>query len=264
VTPPSTASYGGGMSEVRTRVTGVKRLLVFDGDDTLWDVEFLYDQARSAAASVVADAGLDAAAWVKLQMRIDVENVDRLGLSARRFPASSVEAYRALARGAGERADSAVERQISTAARSVFDCVAPLADEAAQVMAALSDDYALALLTQGDEQVQRRRIAASGLGGYFTLIRIPPRKTSASFQDVLLTCDVHALDACSIGNSLPSDINPALAIGMSAVWVASDVWEFELRETSALPGPLLAVERLSAVPRAVRQLLPVHAPLAEA
>lgn len=44
--------------------------IVFDGDDTLWSTESLYDEARANARRVVAEAGLDDAAWEKLERRI--------------------------------------------------------------------------------------------------------------------------------------------------------------------------------------------------
>ena len=43
---------------------------MFDGDDTLWSTESLYDEARANARRVVAEAGLDDAAWEKLERRI--------------------------------------------------------------------------------------------------------------------------------------------------------------------------------------------------
>jgi len=72
----------------------VKRgLVVFDGDDTLWFVEPLYDDARARAAVIVAEAGLDAARWKSLQRRIDLLAVRRYGVTAQRFPQSCVKAY---------------------------------------------------------------------------------------------------------------------------------------------------------------------------
>ena len=76
----------------------MKHVVVFDGDDTLWFVEPLYDDARAEAAAIVAAAGLDAGNWESLQRRIDVRYVPYLGVSSKRFPKSCVEAYRRLVR----------------------------------------------------------------------------------------------------------------------------------------------------------------------
>ena len=73
-------------------------MVIFDGDDTLWSTEPLYDDARAAAAEIVERAGLDAGEWERLERDIDVQNVQRFGLSSERFPTSCVEAYQTLAR----------------------------------------------------------------------------------------------------------------------------------------------------------------------
>jgi len=62
-----------------------RRPLVFDGDDTLWVTEPLYDAARIAAGKRVAAVVLDSAAWDALQRKIDVKNVSRFGLSVSVF-----------------------------------------------------------------------------------------------------------------------------------------------------------------------------------
>jgi putative hydrolase of the HAD superfamily len=54
----------------------MKRAIVFDGDDTLWHTEWLYDDARQQAREVVEAAGLDGARWEELERRTDVKNVE--------------------------------------------------------------------------------------------------------------------------------------------------------------------------------------------
>ena len=57
--------------------------VVFDGDDTLWSTEPLYDRARQDARAEVVHSGLDGEEWERVERRIDVENV---GLSSRLWP----------------------------------------------------------------------------------------------------------------------------------------------------------------------------------
>ena len=71
-------------------------VVVFDGDDTLWITEPLYDAARRAARGVVETAGLSGSRWEDLQRDIDVRNIPRFGLSAARFPTSCRQAYEQL------------------------------------------------------------------------------------------------------------------------------------------------------------------------
>ncbi len=101
--------------------------VLFDGDDTLWMTEPLYDAARDRAAAIVARAGLDAARWTELQHEIDRRNVARHGLTKDRFPASSVEALRQLAAADAETVDERLTASVRAAAASVFEATAPLA-----------------------------------------------------------------------------------------------------------------------------------------
>lgn len=239
------------LSQPLDTVRRMGRAVIFDGDDTLWAAEHLYDDARAAAAQVVAQAGLDPGTWDAMQRATDLENVARMGLSKQRFPTSCVEAYRALAAASGGQPDDEVAAQVRHAATSVFRRKAPLAPGARMVLERLRPDFSLVLLTQGDHSVQRKRIRDSQLAALFDVIEVVPAKTIRSFQEALAATGAAATDSWSVGNSLPSDINPALALGLSAVWLDTHVWEHERREVEPRPGPMVRAERLEDVPRIV-------------
>ncbi|MEW6470646.1 MAG: HAD family hydrolase [Actinomycetota bacterium] len=224
-------------------------LVVFDGDDTLWFVEHLYDRARSAAADLVARFGLDPVAWEQLQRAIDVRNVEVMGLQATRFPTSCARAYIDAACSAGVQPTAARAAEVWACASQVFDWDAQPADGVRDVLEELSRSFRLALLTKGDGWVQRRRVADSGLGGYFCAVEIVDDKSSETFRAVVAGCGAELALSWSVGNSLASDINPALECGMRAVWVDAHVWEHERRETTAPAGrAFLRAEALRDVP----------------
>jgi putative hydrolase of the HAD superfamily len=100
--------------------------VIFDGDDTLWATEPLYDRARAEAREIVSRAGLDGARWEELERRLDVENVDAMGYSPDRFPTSCVQAYEQGCLATGARPDHEVAQLVRRAAASVFDADAPL------------------------------------------------------------------------------------------------------------------------------------------
>src|SRR4051794_13646714 len=87
-------------------------VVIFDGDDTLWATEHLYDRARQAAGEVVAREGFSFDTWWTEQIRIDVANTARFGLDAERFPTSCVDAYEAVAASAGRPVNPAVRRDV--------------------------------------------------------------------------------------------------------------------------------------------------------
>lgn len=226
-------------------------LCIFDGDDTLWRSEHLYDEARDRAAEVVVRAGLDRQRWSDMQREIDVANVATFGLSRWRFPLSSVAAYERLAAEEGSFVDDTVKEAVRRAAASVFDANAPIMPGAPVVLEELAKTHRLALLTQGDPVVQQKRVEDSGLGDLFEITHIVDRKDDSCFSSILLEAGVDPVDAWSVGNSLPSDINPALRLGMRAVWIDAHVWAHERREVAPVDGRLFVCDSLGEVPAVV-------------
>jgi putative hydrolase of the HAD superfamily len=208
--------------------------VIFDGDDTLWATEFLYDAAREQAASLVADVGLDPLAFKELQCSIDMVNVQTLGLSRTRFPTSSVEAYEHLASACGMVPSAVVRDAVFEASASVFHQQAPVYEGTHGVLGALQGEFVLGLLTKGDVAVQQRRIAESGLSPYFTVATIVDEKDESEFRVMLDRLGVAASDVWSVGNSFRSDIAPALAIGLRAIWIDTYVWAHEYQDRSAI------------------------------
>ncbi len=209
--------------------------VIFDGDDTLWLTEGLYDAARDAARALVEAAGLDGRAWEAAQRRIDLANVARFGHQATRFPTSSVEALAEIAGGTIARQ---LQAAVWTAAASVFETVAPLRDHADLVLDELTArGFRLALLTKGDREVQTHRIDTSGLAGHFEVIEIVDHKTAADFRRVAATLEVEVAGVVSIGNSIRSDVLPSLEAGIRALWLPAYVWDYERsHDTSELTG----------------------------
>ncbi len=198
-------------------------LVILDADDTLWYVEPLYDDARAKARRIVELAGLDGAKWERLERRLDVTNVTRFGLSPKRFPTSCVQAYKLLAPVPAP----LIEARIRSAASAVFAQLAPLVPDARPAVELLRSVARLALLTKGDETVQRKRLAQSGLAACFDAVWVVEEKDENAFQAVLAHFSCRPNCAWSIGNSLKSDIGPVLALGMKAIWIDAHVWEYE-------------------------------------
>lgn len=230
----------------------MKPVVVFDGDDTLWFVEHLYDRARAEAAELVGSLGLDPADWEARQRLIDVANVATMGLQATRFPTSCAKAYTDASLAAGRLPSAGEASKVWGCAAQVFDWEALPALGVADLLDDLTADFRLVLLTKGDLWVQKKRVGDSGLERFFTSVEIVEQKTAESFRWLLDSLAADPAESWSVGNSLPSDINPALATGMNAVWVDAHVWEHERREVEPLPGQLLRAETLRDVPPILR------------
>ena len=218
--------------------------MIFDGDDTLWVAEALYDAALDRAATAVERAGLSGDEWRSLQREIDLRNVRSMGMSPDRFPLSSQEALLRLADRHGVVASDELMDEVQRASVSVFAMKAQVVDNAERSLGALAPHFHLALLTKGDETVQRKRIDDSGLEHHFEQISIVANKTEQSFLDLAAQIRVEPGNTWSVGNSLASDVNPALRVGMNAIWIDAHVWEHERRESLPAQPHLIVLDEL--------------------
>lgn len=223
--------------------------VVFDGDDTLWSTEQLYDDARGRARAVVVESGMDGAKWEECERRIDVQNVDKLGYSMERFPASCVHAYEELCRSTGRAVDADTVNRVREAARSVFDHDPPLVSGALETLTFLRARGArLALLTKGDPELQSRRIERSGLGELFDVIQIVPEKSAAVIRDVVAALGVDVGSAWMVGNSMRSDVLPAIDAGLRAVQIPAHVWEYERACNHVAADRVITTSHLADIP----------------
>ena len=100
-----------------------------------------------------------------------------------------------------------------------------------QALETLQDRYRLILITKGDIFDQERKLAASGLADYFATVEIVADKTAASYQRIFARHTEGAEHTVMVGNSLRSDILPALEAGAYAVYVPHDLtWSYEHAE----------------------------------
>jgi putative hydrolase of the HAD superfamily len=223
--------------------------VVFDGDDTLWSTEQLYDDARLRARQVVAESGLDAARWEECERRRDVHNVAKLGYSMERFPTSCVQAYEELCRSTGRSVDTATAEQVRQAARSVFERDPPLVSGARETLAFLRlRGVRLALLTKGDPELQSRRMERSGLRDLFDIVQIVPEKSPEIIRDLVAALGVDVGSAWMVGNSIRSDVLPAIDAGLRVVWISAHVWEYEQAYDQVATQGVVTASHLADIP----------------
>jgi putative hydrolase of the HAD superfamily len=204
-------------------------LLVFDGDDTLWSTMPLYTAAKTIFVDLVSEkTGASESCVTDLLERLDRKNVKRFGFSPRRFPTSMTEAYDALTRAAGQRTDPAFRKRLYSIGTDVFNQAPHAVPGACPTLKALkARGFRLVLCTKGNNRIQSNRIDVSGLRDLFDGVYVVADKTDAEFRKILSDFGVKPEEACSIGNSVRSDINPALRVGMNAVLVPRDTWSYE-------------------------------------
>src|SRR5262249_34836616 len=109
----------------------------------------------------------------------------------------------------------------------------------------LSVRHHLILMTKGAPAEQSGKVERSGLKDYFNSVEIVAEKDVPTYTGIVAKYELNPETTWMIGNSPKSDINPALACGLNAVFVPhGDTWILEHEELSS-PHPgrrLLTVE----------------------
>ena len=195
--------------------------LFVDADDTLWENNIYFEQAIHAFIDFLDHSQLSAA-----EVRAVLDEVERLmGYGSANFTRSLVETYRRLAETEPQEAELQQVRQFGEAIRTQ---PLHLLEGVQATLDYLAPRHELILLTKGDHEEQTLKVDRSGIVHYFQQVLIVPEKNQATYQQVLSSVEVEPHNTWMIGNSPRSDINPALAAGLNAVFIPHPhTWHFE-------------------------------------
>jgi putative hydrolase of the HAD superfamily len=230
--------------------------LIFDGDDTLWDSQVFYDEAKERFYEIVAGQGGLAKYSESSQFTVDdvmrlideieVRNIEREGFSSESFSQALVQTYQTLSKQAGVAPSPPVSQLI----RGLGDGVSrqrrsPLPG-ARETLAALSGHgrYTLVLYSGGDRTTQVRKLRQAGLEEFFEgRVHIVQRKDDDTLRNVIRAENLDIASSWIIGNGLRTEINPALRLGLNCIWFHHGEWAFDEAEERE-PGHVYEVDAL--------------------
>ena len=195
-----------------------------DADDTLWHNETIFRLTHARFVDLLAPYG-DAEAIEARLSETEKRNLRLYGYGTKGFTLSMIETAMDLTDGA---VATSVIREILAAGREMLSHpVEPLAG-VDLALTTLSERYRLVLITKGDLLHQEQKLAASGLGDLFTAVEIISEKDADTYRRVFARHGTGAEHAAMAGNSVKSDIIPALQAGAWAALIPYPlVWAHE-------------------------------------
>jgi putative hydrolase of the HAD superfamily len=198
-----------------------------DADDTLWHNETIFRLTHARFVDLLDDHG-DAEMIEARLAEVERRNLRLYGYGVKGFTLSMIETAMELCDGG---APPEVVREILAAGREMLGHpVEPLPGVDA-ALAALSQKYRLVLITKGDLMDQERKLAASGLGELFVAVEIVSEKDRGTYERVFSRYGTGAGEAVMAGNSMKSDVLPALDAGAYGVHIPYHVtWAHELAD----------------------------------
>jgi putative hydrolase of the HAD superfamily len=210
--------------------------LLIDADDTLWENNIYFEQAIHAFLTF-----LDHSQLTRQEVRAVLDEVERLmGYGSANFTKSLVETYRRLAEKDYQEEDLEQVRRFGEQIRAQ---PLQLLEGVEETLAYLSPRHDLFLLTKGDHEEQKLKIERSGIEEYFKQVVIVPEKDVTTYRRIVSDFQIDPDRTWMVGNSPRSDINPALAAGLNAVYIPHPhTWHLEHEEVQlAGEGRLLTL-----------------------
>ncbi len=230
-------------------ITNGSQTLLIDADDTLWENNIYFERAIANFISF-----LNHHEYSREQVREVLNDVEREaivthGYGLHSFAHSLVQTFERLA---VDPLTPALHETISGFAHAIADHPIEILPEVPQTLQYLAKRHHLILMTKGAITEQTGKVERSGLKEYFAAIEIVPEKKTSTYHAVAAKYDLLADSTWMVGNSPKSDINPALAAGLNAVFVPhGQTWILEHDEVASPepPSRLLVVERFADLSR---------------
>ena len=215
------------------------KVIAFDADDTLWDCQSHFERVEEHLYSLIAPYCENP----KLELfNTESGNMADLGYGCKAFTISILETAM---RVAGNDLTATTLADLLKDCKQLLHLPATPLPEVESTLKELRErcrgvwsqesgvrsnlsPLKMVVFTKGELQDQENKLKRSGLLKYFDDVEITSDKTQVEFLALCEHQQIHPSELLMVGNSLKSDIAPALAIGASAIYIPFHVtWQLE-------------------------------------
>lgn len=216
-----------------------------DADDTLWHNETIFRLSQKRFSELLADHAEEPVMMSRLA-EVERRNLRLYGYGVKGFTLSMLETAMELCDGS---APPHIVREILAAGREMLTHPVETLPGVDTVLSDLADKYRLVLVTKGDLMDQERKLAASGLGDLFAAVEIVSEKDRSTYDRVFNRHGSGAAEAVMAGNSMKSDVLPAIEAGAWAAHIPYHVtWAHELADAPEGHPRYVTLSRIAELP----------------
>ncbi len=220
-----------------------RQTLMIDADDTLWENNIYFERAIANFISFLNHRRFSAAQVRQKLNEVEQESIAKLGYGLHSFAAALVATFERLS---VEPPTPALHEAIHGIAAAIAEQPLELLKHVGPTLDALRSRHRLLLVTKGNVTEQTGKVERSGLKPYFEAVEVVAEKNAESYHAIVGKYGLERSTTWMVGNSPKSDINPAIAAGLNAVFIPhADTWILEHAELCIAPEPqkLLTLER---------------------
>jgi putative hydrolase of the HAD superfamily len=226
-------------------VTGRGQNLLIDADDTLWENNIYFERAIANFISF-----LNHKEYSPAQVRAVIDEVERECIISHGYGLHSFAhaLARTFERLSVEPITPSLHEAITAITRTIAEHPIEVRTGVPETLEYLAGRHRLILMTKGATMEQSGKVERSGLKQFFSAVEIVAEKDAPTYRAMVSKHQLAPDITWMVGNSPKSDINPALAAGLNAVFVPHDfTWVLEHEEVDQAqpPSRLLVVEDFS-------------------
>lgn len=199
----------------------------FDADDTLWQNEQFFRLTQERFGDLLADFADPEDLQEKL-IAAEIKNLGHYGFGVKGFVLSMIETALEVT---DNKVPGEVIAELLAAGRDMLSHPIHLLPHVEEVVGNLAERHTLLVITKGDLLDQERKLAQSGLGELFDGVEIVSDKQTHVYESAFARHGTGPGEAMMVGNSLKSDVIPALKAGAWGVFVPHEMtWVAEQAE----------------------------------
>lgn len=245
--------------EKRRRFNTVKpMLLIWDFDDTIIATNSEFEKTNEWAANIISQDLYGNKQKVQeilqIQRKIDIDMVKKYGFVRPRYLLSWYATYEHFCKELGVTSNETTKKQLEECINDVY--VRPFQNipGAISVLEELrNQEYEMVILTAGEEEIQKRRVKESGALEFVREVIVYPMKTPATLRKVIEKYSFS--DYAMIGNSLKSDIYPALENDVWGIHIVRQTWEADHYDIDKNHYKYVRLHHISEVPSTLEEIV---------
>jgi putative hydrolase of the HAD superfamily len=212
---------------------GAQTLLV-DADDTLWENNIYFERAIARFISFLNHHEFSPEQVRGVLNEVERECIVKHGYGLQSFTHALVDTFEKLS---PEPVTAELHTQIQSFTSAIANHPIQFLPDVPETLQYLNERHRLILVTKGESVEQMGKVERSGVSKYFLSTEVVAEKNADVYAHIVDQFGLERSSTWMIGNSPKSDINPALAAGLHAVFVPhGDTWILEHEELNPAPA----------------------------
>jgi len=211
---------------------GAQTLLI-DADDTLWENNIYFERAIARFISFLNHHEFSPEQVREVLNDVERECIVTHGYGLHSFAHALVRTFERLS---PRPVTPEMQAQVRGFANRIENHAIEFLPQVPETLQYLRERHRLILVTKGAPAEQMGKVERSGIGQYFESTQVVAEKNAAVYARIVQQFGLERHRTWMVGNSPKSDINPAMAAGLHAVFVPhGDTWILEHEELNPAP-----------------------------